>query len=116
MRVAGMGFRRKATLKSLYDALVRVGPCDALATHHSKADAATIQALARQLGIPLFAVEVAGVRTHTQSPSVIHLYHTGSMAEAAALSALAPGARIIVPRVISQDGMATAAIAEGDPL
>ncbi|RDW13157.1 precorrin methylase, partial [Paracoccus thiocyanatus] len=37
------------------------------------------------------------------------------LAEAAALAALGPGARITAPRVTSQDGMATAAIAEGDP-
>ena len=30
-------------------------------------------------------------------------------------AALAPGARIVTPRVTSQDGMATAAIAEGAP-
>ena len=40
---------------------------------------------------------------------------SGSLAEAAALAALAPGARLIAPRVTSEDGMATCAIAEGDP-
>ncbi|HRM73225.1 MAG TPA: precorrin methylase, partial [Paracoccus sp. (in: a-proteobacteria)] len=36
-------------------------------------------------------------------------------AEAAALAALGPGAHIVVTRVTSADGMATAAIAQGDP-
>ncbi|SMO75684.1 cobalt-precorrin 5A hydrolase [Paracoccus laeviglucosivorans] len=111
-----MGFRRAATLHSLYDALTRAGGCDALATPHDKAASPAIRALAAQLGVPLIPVGVAGIQTPTQSPRVIQLYHTGSVAEAAALSALAPGARIVMPRLISQDGMATAAIAEGDPL
>lgn len=116
MRVAGFGFRHAATLTSLYDALVRAGQCDAIATNHNKAQAPIIRDLARQLGLPLIAVDVQGVATPTQSLCVIQLYGTGSMAEASALAALAPGGRIIVPRITSKDSMATAAIAEGEPL
>ncbi len=115
MRVAGLGFRKAASMAALAEALARAGHADALATAPTKADAPAIRDLARALGLPLLAVEVAGVETPTQSPRVTALHGTGSLAEAAALAALAPGARLLGPRVTSQDGMATCAIAEGDP-
>ena len=115
MRVAGMGFRGSAEAASLEDALARAGHADALATARAKADAPAIRELARLTGLPLLAVDVAGIATPTQSPRVVALFGTGSLAEAAALAALAPGARLTQPRITSQDGMATCAIAEGDP-
>ena len=115
MRVAGVGFRQAARLASLQDALARAGWVDALATIAAKAQAPVLHELARNLCLPLIVVRVDGIATPTQSPRVIALHATGSVAEAAALAALAPGARIITPRVTSQDGMATCAIAEGDP-
>lgn len=115
MRVAGIGFRGAASLASLADALDRAGPADALATSRAKAQAPVIGELAQSRGLPLIAVDVAGIATPTQSPRVIALHATGSLAEAAALAALGPGARIVVTRVTSSDGMATAAIAQGDP-
>lgn len=115
MRVAGLGFRKAAGVASLADALDRAGRADALATAPDKAEAPAIRDLARATGLPLLAVEVAGTDTPTRSARVAALYGTGSLAEAAALAALAPGARLVAPRVTSQDGMATCAIAEGDP-
>lgn len=115
MRVAGLGFRSNAPTASLAEALAHAGQADALATARVKADAPAIRALAARLNLPLLAVDVAGVVTPTQSPRVAALYGTGSLAEAAALAALAPGARIVTARVTSQDGMATCAIAQGDP-
>ena len=115
MRVAGIGFRRDASLAALADALERAGPADALATIPAKATAPALRALAAQTGLPVITVGVAGVITPTQSPRIIAMHGTGSLAEAAALAALGPGAHIVVTRVTSSDGMATAAIAEGDP-
>ncbi|MDT1060645.1 cobalamin biosynthesis protein [Paracoccus sp. CPCC 101403] len=114
MRIAGLGFRNGATLASLREALARAGRADALATCASKAHAPALQALARHLDLPLMAVPVAGVATPTRSSRVEAMHGTGSVAEAAALAALGADARIVVPRVTSRDGMATAAIAEGD--
>ena len=112
VKVAGLGFRTAASAASLQDALNRTGTTvDALATATDKADAAPIRELAHSLGLPLIAVEVAGVPTPTQSPRVMARFGTGSLAEAAALAAAGPGAQIIVRRVTSHDGMATAAIA-----
>ncbi|QRZ13323.1 cobalamin biosynthesis protein [Paracoccus methylovorus] len=116
MRVAGIGFRRTASLASLAEALARAGRADALATSRAKAQAPVIQALAAQTGLPLIAVEVGGIATPTQSPRILALHGTGSLAEAAAIAALGPGARIVTTRITSQDRMATAAIAEGDPV
>ena len=51
--------------------------------------------------------------TSTQSPASRASRGTGSVAEAAALAAAGPGARLLSPRVISADGRATCALAEG---
>ncbi len=57
---------------------------------------------------------LAGIETPTQSKLVAEKFGTGSVAEAAALAAAGPGARLIATRAVSQDRTATAAIAEGD--
>ena len=119
MRVAGIGFRSVAPLASLAEALAIAQnqaeglPVDAISTAHAKAAAPAFVALCAQLGVPLCAVDVAGVQTPTHSPRVEDMFGAGSVAEAAALVAAGPGARLIVGRVVSRDGMATAAIAEG---
>lgn len=117
MRVAGIGFRRAAPLTALRAALELCGTHpQALATLDRKAAAPQIVQLAAELGLPLLPVpEVAltAQPTLTQSPDQIARFATGSLAEAAALAAAGPGARLLAPRVISPCGMATAAIAEG---
>ncbi len=116
MRVAGFGFRKGATEAALRDALLRAGGAEGvtrLATAANKAEG--LRGLARSLGLPLVAVppgDLAGQAVLTQSPRVSALYGTGSLAEAAALAAAGPGARLIGPRAQSGDGTATAAIAE----
>ena len=68
------------------------------------------------LGLPVVAVADAALRgqaTLTQSGRVQALKGAGSVAEAAALAAAGPGARLRGPRAVSADGTATAAIAEG---
>lgn len=114
MRVAGIGFRATAPLASLRAVLAQVeaagGRVDALATLPDKA--AQVQPLADERGVPVLAVAVAGVDTPTRSPRVSALHGTGSVAEAAALVAAGPGARITVARIAAPDGMATCAIAE----
>ncbi|KAF0174389.1 MAG: hypothetical protein FD162_1212 [Rhodobacteraceae bacterium] len=117
MIVAGLGFRKDAGVASLRDALARAGGlhAQALATAADKAEALVIQSLAAELALPLRAIPSETLRsqqTLTQSPRVSALYGTGSLAEAAALAAAGPGARLLGPRVTSQDGKATAALAE----
>ena len=114
MRVAGFGFRASASLASLQAALsLAGGRVDAVATVETKTE--SLGDLARTLGLPVIAVSMAALTRHDRpgSPRVRALYGTGSVAESAALAAAGQGARLVVPRVTSPDGLAVAAIAEG---
>lgn len=121
MIVAGFGYRTGARADSLSAALdlARAGhpPVTALAAPADKT--ALLAALAEALGIPLIAVAPPALRatpTPTQSPASLAARGAGSVAEAAALAAAGPGARLIAHRHISPDRMASCAIAESlDP-
>ncbi len=119
MRVAGLGFREAANVASLRDALARAGGTEglvALATADEKASARCLQELAAELALPIRGVApsaLAAAETVTLSDRVAARFGAGSVAEAAALAAAGPAARLLGPRAISHDGMATAAIAEG---
>ena len=121
LRVAGLGFRASAGLADLRAALALTGARpDALASITAKARAPALKQLAREMGLPLFALdetEIAGEQTLTCSPRIKARFGTGSLAEACALVAARkghPGAqsRLITPRFVTADGQATAAIAE----
>ena len=120
MKVAGFGFKKDVTLASLRDALLAAGGPEGLAAVASvsdKADAEALKQLALECGVPIKAVPadmLAKVDTPTRSTIVAEKFGTGSVAEAAALAAAGPGARLIATRVVSRDRIATAAIAEGD--
>lgn len=120
MRVAGLGFRKDVTLASLREALLAAGGREglvAIATVSDKAEAEALKQLARECAVPIKAVPVdllTGIDTPTQSKLIAEKFGTGSVAEAAALAAAGPRARLIATRVVSQDRTATAAIAEGD--
>ena len=118
MIVAGFGFRSETTLAALQDALARAGGPDGvthLATLAAKAPA--LEPLGRALGLPVLGLPAWALRgqaTLTQSARVTALFGTGSVAEAVALAAAGPEARLRGPRAASADGTATAAIAEGE--
>jgi cobalt-precorrin 5A hydrolase len=120
MRVAGLGFRKEATIESLRDALAAAGGADgldALATATDKADAAVIVLLARELKLIIKPVPndmLARVETPTRSERIETMFGTGSLAEAAALAAAGRQARLVSARAMSRDKSATAAIAEGE--
>ncbi len=117
MIVAGFGFRSGVTTGALQDALARAGGAAGvthLATAAAKAEG--LAGLSAVLGLPVVAIApqvLEGQAVVTQSDRVAALYGTGSVAEAAALAAAGPGARLRGPRAASADGTATAAIAEG---
>jgi cobalt-precorrin 5A hydrolase len=115
--VAGLGFRKAATLASLQDALARAGgAADRLATAETKAEAPVARALAETLGVAICGIRremLAAQTVLTHSAVVAERFGTGSVAEAAALAAAGPGARLLGPRMLSGDGLATAAIAIG---
>jgi cobalt-precorrin 5A hydrolase len=119
MIVAGFGFRSRVTLAALQDALQRAGGAGGvthLATLAAKVEG--LHPLGRLLDLPVVALEaqaLQGVPTLTRSSRVEAMFGTGSVAEAAALAAAGPGARLRGPRAVSGDGTATAAIAEGQP-
>ena len=110
MIVAGFGFRAGAALPSLRAAfaLAQQGqpPVTHLATAQDKL--AALVPLAKALGLPLTGVApdaLAAVATLTRSAASLTARHVGSVAEAGA------GARLLSPRRISPDRMATCAIA-----
>lgn len=118
MIVAGFGFRADAGLVSLRAALALAQrgqpPVTLLATAEDKLPA--LSPLAKALGLPLvgLAPEVlAEVATPTRSAASLKARGTGSVAESSALAAAGPGARLLSPRQISPDRLATCAIAQG---
>lgn len=104
-RIAGIGCRPGTPLQTLKTALIAAGGADALATIPERAP--EIQPLATALDLPLHLVAIGGIATPTQSPRILALHATGSVAEAAAIAA---GGRLIQPR--RAFGFVTIAIAE----
>ncbi|MEO0762475.1 MAG: cobalamin biosynthesis protein [Pseudomonadota bacterium] len=119
MIVAGFGFRGGATVASLADALDRAWPCGAvtlLSTVEDKAQRPTFLSFAETRALPIQPItkdDLAAQVTLTQSSAAKAARGVGSVAEAAALAAAGPSARLLGPRVVSGDGMATCALAEG---
>jgi cobalt-precorrin 5A hydrolase len=116
--VAGFGFRAGASVFSLCSAyqLARESapPVTHLATFADKAD--DLAELANLLSLPVIAVapeQVVGLQTLTLSKLSLAARGVGSVAEACALAALrGQEACLLAPRRISQDRMATCAIAQ----
>lgn len=120
MIVAAFGFRKVATMESLSDAFdkARKGETvDCLATAADKADHPAFQAFAAQLGLPIHRVSakvMAEQRPITNSEFSNNVRGTGSVSEAAALATAGAQARLLGLRVISEDRLATCALARGD--
>lgn len=117
MIVAGFGFRAGAAVASLQNALTKAGGgAQLLCTADDKAISPIFVEFAADLGLPARAIAAEALAAQavlTHSPRVAALYGAGSLAEAAALAGAGPGARLLGPRVISDDGKATAALAIG---
>ena len=119
MIVAGFGFRASATAASLLDAFAQATGTDR-PTHLSapvdKAAAECLRAVSQYLRLPVVAVDCAqlsATETLTRSAKVLETRGVGSIAEAAALAAAGYGATLAAPRSISNDRLATCAIAIG---
>tara|TARA_R110002012_G_scaffold63234_4_gene166490 strand:+ start:1377 stop:1850 length:474 start_codon:yes stop_codon:yes gene_type:complete len=117
LRIAGFGFRQQATLESLEQALdqliVQYGPIDRLAAAHSMLP--LVEALGSARNIPVISVvdaDLASATTLTHSAYSLREKGTGSVAEAVALMAAGSGARLLGPRMVSNDRKATAAVAQ----
>ncbi len=123
MIVAGVGCRKGAqaadVAAAIAAALAGAGlPATALAlvaTAERKRNEPGIAAAAIAVGVPLVVVaqhdlEAAGVRTTTNSTRVAAVAGVPSVAEAAALAAGGPNARLLAPRIAV--GPATCALAD----
>ncbi|MGZ5862099.1 MAG: cobalamin biosynthesis protein [Methyloceanibacter sp.] len=126
MIVAGIGCRKGASQSeveaAVEEALTKAGQArDALgllATSDGKAGEPGIVAAAQAAGVPLVRVapgdlEAAGSRTQSSSPRVKALVGVPSVAEAAALAAGGPQAKLILPRITI--GPVTCALADTEP-
>ena len=117
MIVAGFGFRGAALCASLENALALASngkTPDALATAEDKAGHPAFRELAAALGLPVIGIDAAALaaaKTLTYSPASQSARGAGSVAEAAALVAAGAGARLLGPRRISEDRLATCALA-----
>ncbi|MFT8890438.1 MAG: cobalamin biosynthesis protein [Acetobacter papayae] len=125
MRVLGFGLRPHASRNALEQVLARVLDAaraldgdslalDAMATLTRRVEHQALRCLAQAYALPVIAVDeakVAGVVTPTRSVRIEALFGTGSIAEATALLVAGDGARIIVSRIVSSDGTASAAMA-----
>jgi cobalt-precorrin 5A hydrolase len=122
MIVAGIGCRRGAPAPDIEAAIraalasagVASEALDVIATTTAKQREAGIAAAAAKLGVAIVLVpdaelQAAGDRTHTRSARVLALMGVPSVAEAAALAAAGPSARLISPRLVV--GAATCALA-----
>jgi cobalt-precorrin 5A hydrolase len=122
MIVAGVGCRRGAPAPdieaAIRAALERAGidahALDCIATMTAKESEAGIAAAAAKLGVTVVLVpdtelQAAGERTETRSEQVLALTGVPSVAEAAALAAAGPAARLLGPRLVI--GAATCALA-----
>ena len=126
MIVAGIGCRRgtsapdieAAIRAALLQAGLAASALTVIATMAAKHDEAGIDAAAANLGVNVVLVaeaelKAAGSRTETKSERVLALTGVPSVAEAAALAAAGPLARLISPRLVL--GSATCALAASEP-
>jgi cobalt-precorrin 5A hydrolase len=127
MIVAGVGCRKGTSAREIGAAIdaalsragLRTDALDVIAAPAIKSAEAGIAAAATELGVPLVLVpqaelEAAGARTVTRSERVIALMGVPSAAEAAALAAAGPAARLVAPRTAV--GPATCALARSEDL
>lgn len=122
MIVAGVGCRKGAPAPDIEAAIratlaragVAANALDCIATIAAKDGEAGIKTTAAKLGVAIVLVskadlEAAGPRTETCSERVLARVGVPSVAEAAALAAAGPSARLISPRLVI--GAATCALA-----
>lgn len=126
MIVAGFGYRSAATAADLAAALdaalasaaLTRGDIATLAIAASKQAGGAAAALAADTGhgvmtVSEAAMQAAGARCVTHSARSRAAHAVPSVAEAVALAAAGPGARLVQPRIATAN--ATCALAEGDP-
>jgi cobalt-precorrin 5A hydrolase len=125
MIVAGVGCRKGAPAPDVEAAIraalkqagIASSALDCIATISAKNGEAGIASAAAKFGVAVILVadeelQTVGGRTATRSERVLALTGVPSVAEAAALAAAGPSARLISPRLVV--GTATCALASSD--
>lgn len=124
--VAGIGCRRGAPASDIEAAIraalaradIAADALDGIATIAAKSAEVGVQTAANKLGLSVMLIseadaQAAEPRTQTRSEHVRTLTGVSSVAEAAALAAAGPSARLISPRLVM--GSATCALAASEP-
>ncbi|HEY0328009.1 MAG TPA: cobalamin biosynthesis protein [Rhodopseudomonas sp.] len=119
--VIGLGFRDAAAAVSIGEVIAAARAqageaADAIAVLDDKAAHPALLVAALAAALPIRRVTAADLRRAdadiaTRSATIQRHRGVGSVCEAAALAAAGPGARLIVPRLVSADRTATAAAA-----
>jgi cobalt-precorrin 5A hydrolase len=122
MIAAGVGCKRGASAPDIEAAIraalaranIAADALDVIATIEAKNAEAGIHAAAKTLGVSVVIVAepelaAAGARVATRSNRALAFAGVGSVAEAAALAAAGPSAKLIAPRLVT--GAATCALA-----
>ena len=125
--VAGIGCRRGAPAADIEAAIraalaradIAADALDAVATIEAKSAEAGIATAAARLGVAVVLVPHAGLqaandRVETRSQRVLALTGVASVAEAAALAAAGPNARLVSPRIVVGSAACALAVA-GEP-
>jgi cobalt-precorrin 5A hydrolase len=128
MIVAGIGCKRGAPALDVEAAIraalaranIAADTLDAIATIARKSAEVGIQAAATKLGVSIVPVAdidllAAGDRTQTRSERVQTMTGVPSVAEAAALAAAGPSARLIGPRLVMGAATCALAVSERQP-
>ena len=117
--IIGCGFRHYASIESFESALSKTPKTEyysGICVPEDKMSHKALCEFAKKLHLPIYGVKsdvISGTDTPTKSSKIINIRHTGSVAEAAALSIFKTPARLISKRAISDDRHAVCAIAMG---
>lgn len=117
--IIGCGFRQHASIESFESALSKTPKTEyysGICVPEDKMSHKALCAFAKKLHLPIYGVKsdaISGTDTPTKSSKIMNIRHTGSVAEAAALSIFKTPARLISTRAISDDRQAVCAIAMG---
>ena len=117
--IIGCGFRQYASIESFESALSKTPRTEyysGICVPEDKMSHTALCAFAKKLHLPIYGVKsdvISGTDTPTKSSKIMNIRHTGSVAEAAALSIFKTPARLISTRAISDDRHAVCAIAMG---
>ena len=117
--IIGCGFRQYASIESFESALSKTPKTEyysGICVPEDKMSHKALCAFAKKLHLPIYGIKsdaISGTDTPTKSSKIINIRHTGSVAEAAALSIFKTPARLISIRAISDDRNAVCAIAMG---